>query len=69
MKTPTALRTFGCALLGATLAALPARAQEVLPRPEQPFGGRVGLTAQDSVKDFPKEVEAPERGARTSCSS
>ena len=34
-------------------------AQEVLPRPEQPFGGRIGLTAQDSVKDFPKEVEAP----------
>jgi arylsulfatase len=34
-------------------------AQEVLPRPEQPFGGRIGITAQDSVKDFPKEVEAP----------
>ena len=43
----------------ATFAALPAMAQEVLPRPEQPFGGRIGLTAQDSIKDFPKEVEAP----------
>ncbi len=37
-----------------------AGAQEVLPRPEQPFVGRIGLTAQDSVKDFPKEVTAPE---------
>jgi arylsulfatase A-like enzyme len=44
--------------LGAVFA-LPAMAQEVLPRPEQPFGGRIGLTVQDSVKDFPKEVEAP----------
>ncbi len=34
-------------------------AQDVLPRPEQPFGGRIGITVQDSVKDFPKEVEAP----------
>ncbi len=41
-----------------TLAA-PAWGQEVLPRPEQPFGGRIGITAADSVKDFPKEVEAP----------
>src|SRR5260221_11627167 len=44
--------------LGAAIL-LPAGAQEVLPRPEQPFGGRIGLTAQDSVKDFPKEVQAP----------
>ena len=47
------------ALTLAAVYALPARAQEVLPRPEQPFGGRIGLTAQDSVKDFPKEVVAP----------
>jgi arylsulfatase len=39
--------------------ALQAVAQEALPRPEQPFGGRIGLTAQDSIKDFPKAVEAP----------
>jgi arylsulfatase len=43
----------------ATFVALPSMAQEVLPRPEQPFGGRIGLTAQNSVKDFPKEVAAP----------
>ena len=34
-------------------------AQEVLPRPEQPFGGHIGLTIKDSTKDFPKEVQAP----------
>jgi arylsulfatase len=36
-----------------------AGAQDVLPRPEQPFGGRIGVTTADSVKDFPKEVGAP----------
>lgn len=34
-------------------------AQEVLPRPEQPFKGHIGRTAKDSTKDFPTEVEAP----------
>jgi len=33
--------------------------QNVLPRPEQPFGGKIGRTVEDSVKDFPKEVIAP----------
>ncbi len=50
-----ALIAFG---LSATLA-FAAHAQDVLPRPEQPFAGRIGITTQDSVKDFPKEVEAP----------
>jgi len=57
MKTKTILTALSLAL-GAAIA-LPAGAQEVLPRPEQPFGGRIGLTAVDSVKDFPKEVAAP----------
>ncbi len=45
----------------ASLSALAnaARAQDVLPRPEEPFNGRIGRTAKDSVKDFPREVEAP----------
>jgi len=47
-----------CAMLAAAVATS-ARAQEVLPRPAQAFGGHIGLTAQDSVKDFPKAVEAP----------
>ncbi len=34
-------------------------AQEVLPRPDQPFGGKIGRTTKESVKDFPKEVQAP----------
>jgi arylsulfatase len=34
-------------------------AQEVLPRPEQPFKGHIGRTAKDSTRDFPKEPQAP----------
>lgn len=34
-------------------------AQEILPRPETPFGGKIGRITKDSVKDFPKAVEAP----------
>jgi arylsulfatase len=48
-----------CGLFLAVAAAAPAGAQEVLPRPDPPFGGKIGVTTQDSVKDFPKEVEAP----------
>jgi arylsulfatase len=36
-----------------------ANAQEVLPRPEQPFKGYIGRTAKESIKDFPQEVAAP----------
>ncbi len=57
IKQHTLLAIFSIAL-GAALA-LPAGAQEVLPRPEQPFGGKIGRTSKDSVKDFPKVVEAP----------
>src|ERR1051326_101665 len=35
------------------------QAQDILPRPEQPFGGKIGRTAKESVKDFPNEVHAP----------
>src|SRR5439155_27148122 len=38
------------------LLALPAPAQDVLPRPEQSFKGYVGRVVKDSVKDFPQEV-------------
>jgi len=34
-------------------------AQEVLPRPEQPFEGKIGRTVKDSTPDFPKGVTAP----------
>ena len=52
---------FGLSLAITLASALvpKAWAQEVLPRPQQPFGGRIGITASDSIKDFPKEVQAP----------
>jgi arylsulfatase A-like enzyme len=34
-------------------------AQEVLPRPEQPFKGHIGRTVSDSTSDFPSAIEAP----------
>ncbi len=57
MKTIAKLAAISL-VLGAAVA-LPAGAQDVLPRPEQAFGSRIGTTSADSVKDFPKEVEAP----------
>lgn len=36
-----------------------ANAQEVLPHPQPPFKGTIGLTARESKPDFPKAVEAP----------
>ncbi len=41
------------------LAAPSAWAQEVLPRPEQPFKGKIGRTAAESTPDFPKAMTAP----------
>jgi arylsulfatase A-like enzyme len=43
-----------------SIFAVTARAQDVLPRPEQPFEGHIGRTVEDSVKDFPKQVKAPD---------
>jgi arylsulfatase len=34
-------------------------AQEILPRPEPPFNGKIGRTVKDSTPDFPKGIEAP----------
>jgi len=56
MRTKIAV-LFAVIVLG--LALTSAEAQEVLPRPEQPFGGKIGRTVAESVKDFPKEVQAP----------
>src|SRR5512133_3963874 len=36
-----------------------AGAQDVLPKPQPPFHGKIGRTVKDSVPDFPKEVQAP----------
>jgi arylsulfatase len=61
MKT-TRIRNLIAFVLSLVLTAAfasTAWAQEVLPRPEQPFGGKIGRTTKESVKDFPKVVEAP----------
>ena len=39
-------------------------AQEVLPRPEPPFRGKIGRTTKDSTPDFPKEVRGPQGSAQ-----
>lgn len=41
------------------LLAIRSRAS-VLPIPKQPFKEKTGLRAEDSVKDFPQKVVAPE---------
>src|SRR5262245_331899 len=57
MKTTKTLAVFRIAL--GTAIALPLGAQEVLPRPQPPFQGKIGRTAKESTPDFPKELEAP----------
>src|SRR5438132_6489002 len=57
-RSITFLATVSIALTAAV--ALPARAQDVLPRPEQTFKGHIGRTVEESTKDFPREVKAPE---------
>ncbi|MGH9789410.1 MAG: arylsulfatase [Candidatus Acidiferrales bacterium] len=55
-------RSLAALVAGLMVLAAGAAAQDVLPRPEPPFRGQIGLRAKDSVKDFPAEVKAP-RGA------
>jgi len=68
---PRRQHLLGAALVGALMAALVAcnsapptpspsgTEAQVLPRPEQPFGGKIGRTPKDSTPDFPKSIEAP----------
>ena len=44
------------ALLGVSISA---SAQDVLPRPEPSFKGKIGRTAAESTPDFPKGITAP----------
>ncbi|MEQ8190873.1 MAG: arylsulfatase [Candidatus Eremiobacterota bacterium] len=46
------------AIIGST--ALPASAQDILPKPPEKFQGQVNLTAEESTPDFPGPVKAPE---------
>jgi len=46
--------------ISATLPSAKAQqAEEILPKPEPPFQGKIGRTVKDSTPDFPKGVEAP----------
>jgi arylsulfatase len=45
--------------LFAALSSFTLQAQEILPKPEQPFKGKIGRTAADSTPDFPKPLAAP----------
>jgi arylsulfatase A-like enzyme len=45
--------------LALALAAAPALAQTVLPRPAEPFTGKIGTTYADSTPAFPAPVTAP----------
>jgi arylsulfatase len=47
------------ALLVALTIAPFLASQEVLPKPEPPFHGKIGRTVKDSTPDFPKSIEAP----------
>ena len=54
-------RIFFAILSLSILAAVGVSAQEILPRPEQPFRGHIGLTVKESVKDFPEQITAPDK--------
>ncbi len=59
-KGRNALRKANAIIPALVLAlAAPAWAQEVLPRPVEPFKGKIGRTAAESTPDFPKGIEAP----------
>ena len=57
MKTHTLLSVINLAL--GVVFACTAAAQEVLPRPDQPFKGKIGKTFADSQQDFPQPISAP----------
>src|SRR5271169_2126080 len=48
--------------IGFAVAAIFCRsalAQDMLPRPEQPFKGHIGTSVENSTLDFPQETKAP----------
>ena len=58
MKRSQTILAALCVALTAAFA-LPAAAQDALPRPDPPFKGPIGRAIKDSTKDFPAEVQAP----------
>jgi arylsulfatase A-like enzyme len=62
MKTNCPQNYMAAALVGAFALlgmSMSTSAQDVLPRPEAPFKGKIGRTARDSTPDFPKGISAP----------
>jgi len=45
--------------VAATPSAQAQQAEEILPKPEPPFRGKIGRTVKDSTPDFPNGGEAP----------
>ena len=45
--------------LGLGLGALPAAAQDALPKPDAPFQGKIAETRENAVPSFPTSVQAP----------
>jgi arylsulfatase len=53
------MRSIALFALALMIADITGRAQDVLPRPQTPFQGKIGRTAKESTPDFPKGIEAP----------
>ena len=51
-----ALAVSAAALLSVSNTLAQEAARTILPQPDPPFKGKVGLTPADSVKDFPKDA-------------
>ena len=63
MRTPTIIMVAVlCSLIAGTIPCFGADPfnRAILPVPDQPFKGTIGLRPADSTKDFPQEVKAPE---------
>jgi len=59
MKAILTTLGLGFALSVAVPLMATAQQEEVLPKPERPFGGKIGRTVKESTPDFPKPLEAP----------
>ncbi len=57
MKHKAFVAPIGLAI--SSMLALPANSQDVLPRPEPKFEGKIERNAKDSVEDFPKPFQPP----------
>ena len=59
IATSRRMHSISVFVLAFVLMAFTASAQDVLPRPDPPFKGKIGRTIKESVKDFPAAVTAP----------